>query len=416
VLDYNETPIKFKIYTRAFDAENNEFLPAPLTASVSTDGKQMRLSGTASSTIKDLHGDEITESGLLDMETAANNNLTIFGNHKYEVPEDVFGSVEAAVLARSVAQTKTGDPVHDLRMSIIINEENDRAVKTWKAIRKGTKLGLSIGAMIPEGGAKVDKKTKRLIIEHLELLETSIVAIPANPRSWVDSARKSYFEAPASIEPEAVEALPPVVTQTIGYVPMTTTSANTSNNLLQFTFPQSDDEIVAPTPDPEITDADSCPSCGKGKSATGCDNGYHKDAEPEVVAASVDPETQAAPQSEPPSDDVTNSASETVAQAQEAVVGMDAEVTSAFAMLGDLVERLTAELASIKAAKAAAEQQRDKAMSEAAEAISSTKAIVAKLAELPLGPRAAVVRDAAQSDLSDLEGIYSRDFLEVLRS
>jgi hypothetical protein len=400
VLDYNDTPIKFKIHTRSWDPDAEDFISAPLTASLATDGKTMRLSGTASSTVRDLHGDEITESGLVDMETAANQNLTIFGNHEYKVPEDVFGSVEAAVLARAVAQTKTGDPVHDLRMSIIINSENERAVKTWKAINKGTKLGLSIGAMIPEGGAKVDKKTKRLIIEHLELLETSIVAIPANPRSWVDSARKSYFEAPKVIEADLGDVTTFLTTtnstsSNIGWVAPTTTTVD------EFVTQGIDGLTVDDTPEPTPeSDVDPEP-------------------EPTVVEKDIEPtddETPAAPQSEPTAEDVTNSASETVALAQETVVGMDAEVTAAFGMLGDLVERLTTELTSEREAKKTAEQQRDAAMTGAAEAIAKVTGIVSKLAELPLGPRAAVVRDAAKSDLSQFEDIYSREFLELLRS
>lgn len=402
MLDYNDAPIKFNIYTRAWDAEKEEFLPDALTASIGPDGKTMRLSGTASSTIRDLHGDEIVETALVDMETAANNNLTIFGNHSYQVPEDVYGSVEAAVLARAVASTKTGDPIHDLKMSIVINTENDRAVKTWKAISKGTKLGLSIGAMIPEGGARIDKKTKRLIIEHLELLETSIVGIPANPRSWVDSARKSYFDTPQPIESEAVTLQPfTSFTQTVGDVTTNWTTTTTLDELVTegidgLTVDTPDDEIVTPTPESDVeTDANST---------------VEKDIEP------TEDETQAAPQSEPPSDEVTNSASETVAIAQEAVVGLDADVTAAFSQMADLVERLTDELRSTRDAKAVAEQQRDTAMKDAADVIGKASTILAKLSELPLGPRAALARDDAKSDLSDLEGIYSREFLELLRS
>lgn len=405
MLDYNDAPIKFNIYTRTWDPDKQDFLPDALTASVGPDGKTMRLSGTASSTIRDLHGDEIVESALVDMETAANQNLTIFGNHSYQVPEDVYGSVEAAVLARAVASTKTGEPVHDLKMSIVINTENDRAVKTWKAISKGTKLGLSIGAMIPEGGARIDKKSKRLIIEHLELLETSIVGIPANPRSWVDSARKSYFEAPKTIvESEAVELAPlnyVSQSQTVGDVTQTwtVTSSEPLNTLatqgidgLTFDGPVDD----TPTPESEVV----------------------ADADPEVekdIEAASD-ETPAAPQSEPPSDEVTNSASEAVAIAQEAVVGLDADVTAAFELMADQVEMLVAELNSAREAKAAAERQRDETIKEAAQAIAKVDSIVKKLSELPLGPRAALVRDSAKTDLSDLEGIYSREFLELLRS
>jgi phage head maturation protease len=157
-----------------------------LKASMGSDGK-MRLHGIASSTIKDRHGDTMSPSALVDMERSANNNLTIFLNHEYKVPEDVAGTVERAMI-RSHPQ----DPdIHDLAMDIVVNQSNERAVKAWEAINGGTQLGLSIGAMIPEGGAQRDRKTGSYQIDHVELLETSLVGVPANPRSWVEYAVKS---------------------------------------------------------------------------------------------------------------------------------------------------------------------------------------------------------------------------------
>jgi len=157
-----------------------------LKASMGPDGK-MRLHGIASSTVKDRHGDTMQPSALMDMERSANQNLTIFLNHSYDVPEDVAGHVERALL-RSHPQ----DPdIHDLSMDIVINETNDRAVKAWEAINGGTQLGLSIGAMIPDGGAERDRKSGAYSINHVELLETSLVGVPANPRSWVEYAVKS---------------------------------------------------------------------------------------------------------------------------------------------------------------------------------------------------------------------------------
>ena len=46
-----------------------------------------------------------------------------------------------------------GNPNYDLDMDILVNDANERAVKAFEAIERGTKLGLSIGALIPEGGA-----------------------------------------------------------------------------------------------------------------------------------------------------------------------------------------------------------------------------------------------------------------------
>lgn len=157
-----------------------------LKASLDGDGK-MRLHGVASSTVLDSQGHEIRASALADMEESASKNMTIFLNHEYKVPEDVAGSIERASI-RSHPQ----DPaIKDLVLDIVINEANPRAVNAWQAIQKGTQLGLSIGAHIPEGGAHRDKKSGAYIIEHVLLRETSLVGVPANPRSWIEYAVKS---------------------------------------------------------------------------------------------------------------------------------------------------------------------------------------------------------------------------------
>lgn len=147
-------------------------------------GKKM-LHGIASSTTRDLHGDVINRSALEDMERTA-VGMTIFLNHSYELPGDVGGTVTKAIIKqRGVDQE--GDPNWQLEFDIEVEDENPAAVQTWKYIKKGRKLGLSIGAMIPEGGAK-RQKDGSYIIEHVILLETSMVGIPANPKSWIDYA------------------------------------------------------------------------------------------------------------------------------------------------------------------------------------------------------------------------------------
>ena len=136
-----------------------------LKASMGPDGK-MRLHGIASSTVKDRHGDTMNPSALADMERSANNNMTIFLNHEYRVPEDVAGSVERAIIRSHPLDAS----IHDLALDIIVNQSNERAVKAWEAINGGTQLGLSIGAMIPENGAVRDHKTGSYEINHVDLL------------------------------------------------------------------------------------------------------------------------------------------------------------------------------------------------------------------------------------------------------
>ena len=147
-----------------------------------------RLKTTASSTIKDLAGDEMELSALQRMAATAEQNMTIFLNHKYQVPEDVLGSVEGT----AIKATAIPD-VYDLDFDVRVEESNDRAVKTWTAINNGTKLGCSVGARIPEGG--YEKTDTGLKIKDIVLLEASIVGIPANPRSFVQYALKALHDA-----------------------------------------------------------------------------------------------------------------------------------------------------------------------------------------------------------------------------
>jgi hypothetical protein len=127
--------------------------------------------------------------------------MTIFLNHEYRVPEDVMGSVDTA---HAIARGYDGEtPIVDLDFDISVNETNPRAVQAWQAIESGVKLGTSIGAQIPEGGAKRNKNGT-LVVSDVNLLEASVVGIPANPRSWVHYAMKSLAPM-ADLESKAVE-------------------------------------------------------------------------------------------------------------------------------------------------------------------------------------------------------------------
>jgi len=178
-----------------------------LKATKADDGK-MRIRGIASSTVRDHHGDLMERSALQDMILAAADNMTIFLNHDYKAPEDIFGSVEKAVIKRVNEGTEHADFYHTLILDIVVDENNERAVKTWKHIENGTKLGLSIGAMIPSDGWSFDEEKDLYIIHHVVLLETSVVTIPANPKSWITNAIKAIksFEGVEMEEEDEEEA------------------------------------------------------------------------------------------------------------------------------------------------------------------------------------------------------------------
>lgn len=243
---------KFQIFTGLLKAYEGE------------DGSK-RFRTTASSTISDLAKDEILIPAIEEMATKAQGNLTIFLNHEYRVPEDVLGSVEATQMATRGVDSE-GNPIVDLDFDVRLNESNPRAVQTYEAIKSGVKLGTSIGAIVRQAEKK---KGGGLRISSLELLEASIVGIPANPRSWVQYATKSIN----SLEDGGSSFL----------VDEDTVLKDVEETLEKIAAEQSADDST------EIEKA-MCPDCGKGVSASGCGNAYHKAAEPEVTEAAPDKE------------------------------------------------------------------------------------------------------------------------------
>lgn len=146
---------------------------------------------TASSTVEDLHGDTMTLECVRDMATQARTKeLTIFLNHRYSVPEDVFGKVFASQVQNSGDKDENGQEIWDLHLDLALASSSDRVDKTYNLIKQDQiVLGVSIGAYILEYDFK-DKDAGfwgGLIINRVLLVEASIVGIPANQRSWVQN-------------------------------------------------------------------------------------------------------------------------------------------------------------------------------------------------------------------------------------
>lgn len=378
------------------------FVPV-LRAALGTDGKK-RLSGVASSTIQDRHGDTMTRSALEDMLGQA-SRLTIFLNHSYEVPEDVAGTVERATLKQA-----TGE-IHDLAMDIVINEGNERAVKAWEAIQSGVQLGLSIGAMIPDGGAKVDRKTGAYTIDHVDLVETSIVGVPANPRSWVEYATKALRKseeqvaapiklAPAveageavflAIDPDAASPDEPIdatnVDPPIDPIPSEAPEAPLSTEEIL--------DLADAVGQPDIADATIKVETPLGTISV--DTGRKGDPASEPSATS-----QEAPESAPETE-----SAETTAEALPAWMGVpgnppvqqDLDIASMvrteLTQSATLVATLTRELSEARlaltgeqTARASAERERDEANADLTKVLRETKTLLDKLAATPAGRRA----------------------------
>lgn len=167
------------------------FVP-DLIATRTTDGK-MRIEGVGSSTIRDHHGDSFTQKALRKMADSS-LGMTVFMNHGYEVPKDVFGKIEKVRIQKTgIVDPRTKQEIWDLRLGIIVASSNPLAVQNFDLIEKDeVGLGISIGAMLPEGGYAPDKEAGgRLLIDDVDPVEFSMVGIPASPRAFVDYAVKS---------------------------------------------------------------------------------------------------------------------------------------------------------------------------------------------------------------------------------
>jgi hypothetical protein len=150
----------------------------------------------------------MTDDCVRDMAVQAKaKGLTIFLNHKYNVPEDVFGvATGAAVTSR---EQQDGNPIWDLDLDIDLAGTNERVPKTYALIKQDkVKLGVSIGAMIEDWDFKDEDKGffGGLLIKKVNLLEASIVGIPAQQRSWVQNAVWAIKALARAQEPELVEA------------------------------------------------------------------------------------------------------------------------------------------------------------------------------------------------------------------
>ena len=193
--------MEFKIYTNALKAYENE------------SGERF-VAGTTSSTIRDLHGDEMSLNALKSMADTARQNMTVFLNHNYNVPEDLFGSaMDAQIVKRFDAET--GQEVYDLDLNIrVVNEdENPEALRAYRAIKRGVKLGLSIGARVEKASRKAasDGQPESIVIEKVRLMEASVVGIPANQRSYLHNAIKSIKSSGVDLDSLEYDELVPSV-------------------------------------------------------------------------------------------------------------------------------------------------------------------------------------------------------------
>ena len=167
----------FHVYTAAMEVDS------PLSTTV-------RMIG--SSTEQDVQKNRMEKSAIEDMCDPSLVGMTIFLNHSYDIPQDVYGSL------LEVPQAKRKDGFIDVHLVADTDMRNPPAVQVLQQIKDGRKHGCSIGCMVEEWEFVEDEDGEKnffspVSIKHVKPVEWSIVGIPANRRSWVQNAICGVF-------------------------------------------------------------------------------------------------------------------------------------------------------------------------------------------------------------------------------
>lgn len=186
-------------FTRDFDLNFDGISMRAYTKTI--DGVEVKfIGGTASSTAEDLYGSVIGKAAqavmleklrsLAAQMSEQNSGLTAFLNHSYKIPEDTLGAFVAASL--TTRADETGREYIDLDIECRVTDTNPRAVDAWLQVKDGIRHGWSIGAIFLDADYLSDDPQSEdywtLLVTDINLLEISLVGIPANQRAWCKSA------------------------------------------------------------------------------------------------------------------------------------------------------------------------------------------------------------------------------------
>lgn len=325
------------------------------------DGKR-RFHLTASSTIEDRGGDEITKDALEKAAQAFRDGITIFMDHDYKRVGSAFGLSDSATVIQRGMDPRTHKPIFDLDVEGVVNTPNPRAVQLADTIDGGyAKLGASLTAFVRKHARKPNGG---MLITEIEPLEASVVGIAENQRSWAHKAAvaiKSFggqvpdFDSEDEDDPmpetETIEKAldpnidPPVVTEQVEE-PASTDAAP----------PEAD----APAAAEDATE--------DGQDSTTADEPAGDT--PETASATADPDEDAPT--------VEKSLSEVVDPAEVAeLVQKAAQLVEQIGVLRKQVDDLTAENATLKGRAVVADE------------VDEATAVIKKVLDMPLRSRTA---------------------------
>lgn len=328
------------------------------------------VSGTTSSTIRDLQGDELTLAALESMRLSALDNMTVFLNHGTKVPEDVFGSVTDAQIVKRL-DPEEGE-VHDLDLIIRVapEDENPRATKVFRAIANGRKLGLSIGALVTKADRRSEGGAETIVIDGVRLLESSVVGIPANQRSYIlTRALKALRGVPPDASEEGLD--PDLEVRGLGDrvragILRNETAAGVRVRAAAESQPITAEDDMSPDTDDTTTTLDEEPAEGAPEATT----------EPAAPIEEPEPTAEATAEADPATEDEPEPTAEAVLAS---LMPVTEKATDALKALVEQAAALRTQVAELETALADRDAQLGTALELLTEAL-----------KLPVGRKAAV--------------------------
>ncbi|PSG97488.1 hypothetical protein BRD56_05385 [Thermoplasmatales archaeon SW_10_69_26] len=233
------------------------------------DDGQRRLTVPISSTEEDRDGDLVTLTALESMRDQIEaDRVPLFLDHglddtgamRYRV-EDMIGAWEEARI-----ETDPGTGESTLIATAVLEEDNPDADMLWTKLENGLPVGFSIGYFVLESEQRDPEETRveqpfdPLVIDDVDLVETSPVGIPSNPASVagvdVEDALRTAAAGTSHSPRELKQALAGALTTVL-------TQDNVEDNMT--TDPDDADEPSDETETGDGPDADE----GEGEPATG---------------------------------------------------------------------------------------------------------------------------------------------------
>jgi HK97 family phage prohead protease len=130
----------------------------------------------------DLHGD-IIRKGAFSRSLAARLPAMVWGHD----------------LGRPIGRwTEATEDAKGLRLSGKLNLDTEAGREAHAHVLAGDVTGLSIGYVVPAGGAALDRKTGVRILSAVDLYEVSPVSVPAMPNARITSAKS--LSSPRELE------------------------------------------------------------------------------------------------------------------------------------------------------------------------------------------------------------------------